>query len=268
VSNVGAAITACAIVRDEAGNLRELLPTLAWANEVLVLVDEATKDDSEAVARSLGARVETRAFGSFPSFRNAALELASSPWVFFVDADERVSAALASEVRAAVQASEDVRWRDEQAPVGFWVPRHNIIFGRLVRGGGWTPDFQPRLLRRDRARFDDSRLVHEVVLFNGPAGFLTERLLHLNYASPHEFFGRQRRYTALEAQTLRAAGATFRRRAFDGQPLREFARRYLVLGGWRDGFLGLFLSVALAYYAFRRVRLVRESPGASAPRPT
>jgi hypothetical protein len=123
-------------------------------------------------------------------------------------------------------------------------------------------------LRRDRARFDESRLVHEVVLFHGPAGFLQERLLHLNYDAPQEFLARQRRYTALEAQTLRASGENVRSRALFGQPLREFARRYLALGGWRDGPLGLFLSAALAYYAFRRVQLVRESPAASAPQPT
>jgi glycosyltransferase involved in cell wall biosynthesis len=259
-----AAITACVIARDEASNLRELLPTLGWADEVLVLVDDATRDDSAAVALALAARVETRPFGSFPSFRNAALDLAGSPWVFFVDADERVSPALAAEVVAVVQASEDARAGGEDAPVAYWAPRHNIIFGRLVRGGGWSPDFQPRLLRRDRARFDESRLVHEVVLPRGPTGDLAERLLHLNYSSAREFIERQRRYTALEAQTLGRAGETFRRRALIGQPLREFARRYLALGGWRDGPVGLFLSAALAYYAFKRVQLVRASQAASA----
>lgn len=264
MSEGAAAITACVIARDEADNLRELLPTVRWADEVLVLLDEATRDDSAAVARSLADRVETRPFGSFSSFRNTGLELAGSPWVFFVDADERVSSALAAETRAAVQASERSLAAGEQAPVGYWVPRHNIIFGRLVRGGGWSPDFQLRLLRRDHARYDESRLVHEVVLLQGSAGYLAERLLHLNYDSPRDFIHRQRRYTALEAQTLRAAGARFRRQALAGQPLREFARRYLALGGWKDGPVGLFLSAALAYYAFRRVQLVRERASASA----
>ena len=263
MTDASSAITACIIARDEADNLRELLPTLAWADEVLVLVDEATRDDSAAVARSLGARVETRSIASFPFFRNAALDLANTPWVFFVDADERVSAALADEARTAVRTHVG-----QDGPVGFWVPRHNIMFGRLVRGGGWSPDFQPRLLRCDRVRFDERRLVHEVVVFHGRAGYLDERLLHLNYDALPAFFARQRRYTELEAQTLRAAGETFRGRALVGQPLREFARRYLALGGWRDGPLGLFLSAALAYYAFRRVKLVRALPAAAARPPT
>jgi len=250
-------ITLCVMARDEAANLAELLPTLDWGDELLVVVDDATQDDSEAMARSFADRVAVHPFVSFPAFRNAALDLASHPWVFFVDADERVSSALADEVKAAVAASEASLAAGGDAAVGYWVPRHNIIFGRLVRGGGWSPDYQLRLLRRGSARYDESRLVHEIVLLDGPAGYLDERLLHLNYGSPGDFIHRQRRYTALEADALRANGARFRRRALVGQPVRELGRRYLALDGWKDGPIGLFLSVVLAYYAFKRVRLVR-----------
>ncbi len=251
-------ITACVIARDEAQNLAELLPTLRWASEVLVLIDDGTRDDSEDVARPLADRVERRAFASFPAFRNTALALAGRSWVFFVDADERASADLAEEVETAVASSEASLAATGNAAVGYWVPRHNIIFGRLVRGGGWSPDYQMRLLRRDRARYDETRLVHEVVALDGPAGYLTERLLHLNYASPREFLRRQQRYTAMEAESLRAEGERYRGRALLGQPLREFGRRYFQLGGWKDGPVGLFLSLALAYFAFRRVQLIRS----------
>lgn len=260
-------ITLCVVARDEAANLAELLPTLDWGDELLVVIDEATRDDSASVARSFADRVAVWPFVSFPAFRNAALDLASHRWVFFVDADERASSALADDVTAAVAASEASFATGEDAAVGYWVPRHNIMFGRLVRGGGWSPDYQLRLLRRDSARYDESRLVHEVVLLDGRAGYLDQRLLHLNYGSPADFIDRQRRYTAMEADTLRATGARFRRRALVGQPVRELARRYLALGGWKDGPVGLFLSVVLAYYAFKRVRLVRASeppPPASA----
>jgi (heptosyl)LPS beta-1,4-glucosyltransferase len=259
VTKLNSAITACVVARDAAADLKELLPTLRWAEEVLVLVDDASADESAAAARTLADRVEVRPFISFPAFRNMALDLASCDWIFFVDADERVSQPLAVEVRASVEATEALLAAGGEASVGYWVPRHNIIFGRLVEGGGWSPDYQLRLLRRDRARYDDARLVHEMVLLSGPAGHLAERLLHFNYDSPVDFVRRQRRYTAMEAEALRAEGTTFRARALVGQPLREFARRYFALGGWKDGPVGLFLSTALAYYAFKRVRLVRSA---------
>src|SRR5207248_6759761 len=129
-----------------------------------------------------------------------ALQLATGRWVFFVDADERVSSALADEIRAAARASEAALADGADAPVGYWVPRHNIIFGRLIRGGGWSPDYQLRLLHHDRAYYDESRLVHELVHLDGAAGHLSERLLHLNYANRAEFTAKQRRYTELEAE--------------------------------------------------------------------
>lgn len=253
-------ISACVIARDEAENLSELLPTLRWADELLVLIDAATRDRSVEIAVSLAHRVEVQPFSSFSSFRNVALSLARGPWVFFVDADERVSAALAEEVRAVVGESErEAAAGNRHAVVGYWVPRHNIIFGRLVQGGGWSPDYQLRLMRCDRARYDEGRVVHETVLLDGPAAHLHERLLHLNYRTLGQFFEKQRRYTTMEAASLRAQGVRFRRRALLGQPLRQLIRHYLLLGGWRDGPVGLFLSLAMAYYTWQRVRLVRRA---------
>jgi glycosyltransferase involved in cell wall biosynthesis len=246
------------VARDEALALPEVLPTLRWADEVLVVVDDATVDATALVARSLADHVEVRTFGSFPAFRNAALALASQQWVFFVDADERVSAALAGEVQAAVAASEaSIASDDRSAPVGYWVPRHNVMFGRLIQGGGWSPDYQLRLLHRDHARYDETWLVHERVILDGTEGHLQERLLHLSYRSPSEFLAKQHRYALAEVASDRARGVRYRQRALVGQPLHEFARRFFALGGWRDGPIGLFLCAAMAYAAYERVRLVR-----------
>ncbi len=266
-------MTACVIARDEAENLAELLPQLRWADEVLVLIDDATIDNSPTVASGLADRVEILPFGSFSSFRNRALDLAQSKWIFFVDADERVSADLAEEVRVAVSDSElrlaegrsesgrtptDDQPASSAVPVAYWVPRHNIMFGRLVQGGGWSPDYQLRLVRRSHGRYDETRIVHETLVIDGPAGFLTKPLLHFNYTSFRQFFEKQRRYTTMEAEAIRASGARPRRRALIGAPLREFVRRFFGEGGWIDGPVGLFLSLSMAYYAFRRVRLARR----------
>ncbi|HZT05419.1 MAG TPA: glycosyltransferase family 2 protein [Chloroflexota bacterium] len=249
-------ITACVIARNEAKNLREGLPGLRWADEVLVLVDAATTDESMAVATPLADRVEQAPFRSFSDFRNRALALASGTWVFFVDADERVSSALAAEIREATSGRG--LSTNEPQPTGYWIPRHNVILGRLVRGGGWWPDYQLRLLRRGAATYDPARAVHETVLLNGPSDYLDEPLLHLNYTSIGQIIHKQRRYAELEAESLRTAGARPRVRALVAAPIREFWRRYVVLAGWTDGPIGLLLSVVLAYYAFKTVLIARR----------
>jgi glycosyltransferase involved in cell wall biosynthesis len=249
-----ARVTACVIARDEEKHLAALLPTLRWADEVLAMINAESVDRSADVARPLADRVEVRPFGSYAIFRNAALQVASCPWVFFVDADERVSPELAAEVREVTARAGADR------PAGYWIPRRNVIFGHVMRAAGWYPDHQLRLLERDRAHYDEARPVHEVVILDGPEGYLEHPLLHFNYQTLAQFIRKQRRYTAMEVTELLMAHGRPRARALLGQPLREFWRRYVQLGGWRDGPVGFFLCLAMGFYAFERTRLARAAP--------
>lgn len=236
-------ITAAVLARDEAANIERCLGSVDWADERLVLVDSATRDDTAERARRLGARIEHRALDSFARQRNAALDLAEGAWVLFVDADEVVGPDLAAEVRQVTTAGE--------APVGYWIPRRNLICGRWVRHAGWYPDEQLRLLRRDSARYDERRPVHEIVQLRGPAGHLRAHLVHYNYRDLAQFRRKQARYADLEAVTLHNQGLRARPHNFILQPLREFRRRYVTLGGYREGWLGLQLCLWLAWATWR-----------------
>ena len=239
-------LSAVVLARDEAANIERCLGVLKWADERLVLIDAATTDDTAARATRCGARVAVRALESFARQRNAALELVGGEWVLFVDADEVVTPALAEEVRVAVAGAGEV--------AGFWIPRRNYICGRWVRHAGWYPDEQLRLLRRGRARYDEARPVHEVVLLDGPAGHLREPFIHYNYADLDQFRRKQARYAELEALALRQRGIRPRPHSYILQPLREFRRRYVTLGGYKEGLLGLQLSALLAWATFRSYR--------------
>jgi glycosyltransferase involved in cell wall biosynthesis len=236
-------LTAAVLARDEAGNIECCLAALEWADQRLVLVDAATTDDTARRAAARGACVLVRPLVSFAEQRNAALERARGEWVLFVDADEVVTPELAAEVRAAIAAPGET--------VGFWIPRRNLICGRWVRHAGWYPDEQLRLLRRGRARYDEQRPVHEIVLLDGPAGHLAAPFIHYNYADLAQFRRKQARYAELEALALRSRGVRPRPQNFVLQPLREFRRRYVTLRGYRDGLLGLQLAALLAWSTFR-----------------
>ncbi len=242
-------ITAAVITKNEARNIRDCLAALAWADELLVL-DSLSADDTVALARACGAAVHLRPFDDFPRQRNAALALVRTDWVLFVDADERVSAELAAEVRQAVAAAEGTWQAEGTAPVaGYWVPRRNIILGRWIRGGGWYPDYQLRLLKVGRARYDETRRVHEVVLLDGAARHLREPFLHYNYDKVSQLFAKQAAYAALEARSLAEQGVPGKPHSVLLQPWREFRRRYWQLGGYRDGLHGLLLASVVAFYS-------------------
>ena len=254
-----ATVAAVVLARDEADALDGCLAWLGWADRLLVIVDAATRDRSAEIARRYTDRVVMLPFRGFPQQRNAGLELAESDWVLFVDADERVPPALAQEVRRATATPTEV--------AGYWIPRRNLIRGEWVRHAGWWPDHQLRLLRRDRARYDESRAVHEVAELDGPAGELAEPLLHLNYESLAELRAKQVAYARLEARSLWACGVRARPRNLVLQPIRELRRRYLELGGYRQGGLGLALSAEMARATFvtyrELLRLGRAASGSA-----
>ncbi|MDE3090580.1 MAG: glycosyltransferase family 2 protein [Chloroflexota bacterium] len=215
------------------------------------MLDDYSSDRTVEIAREAGARVEQRRLDNFPNQRNAAIDLARGNWIFFIDADERATPAVGKEIQSLISNLQSLL-------VGFWIPRRNIIFGKEIRHTGWSPDYQPRVLRKGRARFDPTREVHELVLWDGPVGYLREPLIHYNYETLAQFREKQIKYTRYEAQVWYGEGKRARWRGFVGQPVREFFRRYISLQGWRDGGHGLLLSALMAYYALVRQRMLRE----------
>lgn len=234
-------LTVAIIARDEQRLIGEAIRSVeGLANEVLVLLDSRSQDATESISRRLGARVERAAWQNFSAQRNLALAHCHTEWLLFLDADERVTEDLYREIQQLFQAPT--------ALAGYWIPRYNLFFGKVVRGGGWYPDHQLRLLRRDQAHYDETRIVHELAVLDGEVGFLEGHLLHLNIEHMDELWQKQRGYAIQEAQTLFLAGRRARWRNLLGAPLRELYRRFVQLGGWRDGRLGLLLCATLAFF--------------------
>jgi len=226
------------LAKNEARHIGECIATLGFADRVVVS-DSFSDDGTVEIARAAGATVLQRPFDNFAGQRNAALEAVDAEWIFFVDADERITPELAAEVLQVIA---------ERPEAGWWVPRHNFIAGREVRHGGFYPDYQLRLLRRACARYDPERPVHEVVQLDGESGYLQQPMIHYNYASWAQFHWKQRRYAQFEGRILAERGVKPWPHKFIRQPLREFWRRYVMLQGYNDGWIGLKLGVFLGFY--------------------
>jgi glycosyltransferase involved in cell wall biosynthesis len=220
----------------------DCLRSLEWTDQRVVLVVSRTVDATAERAREAGAEAHHRQFTTFAEQRNAALDLATADWIMFLDADERITPALATEIRETVA--------NNPVPVGYWVPRRNIILGRWVKHAGWYPDRQLRLLKRGCARYPTDLPVHEVAILNGTDGILYQPIIHFNYRSLGEFWNRQRRYARIAAQGMIHRNETPRARAVLGQPAREFFRRFVSEAGYREGPLGLALCIMVAAGTF------------------
>lgn len=248
-SKLKTGLSVAIIARDEEHHIGDAVRSVqGLASEVLVLLDSRSQDATAQICRDLGARVEVEPWQNFSVQRNLALAHCHTEWLLFLDADERVTPELFAEIGQLLFGGQG-------SEVGYWIPRHNLFFGQIVRGGGWYPDHQLRLLRCAYAHYDETRIVHELAVLDGQAGFLNGHLLHLNIEDMDELWHKQRGYAIQEAQTLLLAGRQARWRNLLGAPLREFYRRFVQLGGWRDGRLGLLLCGTLAFFEF--VKYVR-----------
>jgi glycosyltransferase involved in cell wall biosynthesis len=250
-------LTVTVITHNEADRLGAALESVAWADEIVV-VDSHSTDGTAEIARARGARVDVHAWPGYSAQKNHAAGLATHDWILSLDADERVSPALADEIRRLMTAGPG-------AP-GYRIPRASWYLGRWIRGTDWYPDYQLRLYDRRRGRWN-ARRVHESVDLDGAPGRLTGDLLHYPYRSISDHLATIDRYTTLAAEQWASEGR--RASALEAlvYPRLAFFRNYILKGGFRDGGAGLMVSTLNSYYVFLKLAKLWELQRAAGREP-
>lgn len=230
-------ISVLLLARDEAARLERLIPRLAFAREVVVVVDAATRDGTRAVAEGLGARTFERALEGFGPQRRFALAQAREPWVLWLDADEWPDDALLAAIERAVAGP--------RAADGYRIARRTWFLGAPIRFCGWQGETVLRLFRRERARFDDAP-VHEQVEVAGAVADLAGVLEHHSYESWAECRDKLFRYAAAGAERMRRENRGAATPDLVLRPVLRFLRMYLLQLGILDGPRGLAVCALAA----------------------
>ena len=225
-------VTAVIAAHNESANIEACIASVDWAREVIVVENESVDDTIER-ARGAGATVISPAFTTIGVARNNAIERVQTPWVLVLDADERCTPELATEIRERVKMPGD--------NVAFRIPRRNFFLGKEIRHGGWGSDKPIRLFRRE-IRYN-ANLVHEHVnVTKGGIGEVRNSLLHYTYTSLDQYFEKFDRYSKWWAQQNLANGRRTSAAAVLFKPPARFVSMYLLKGGFRDGGHGLILA--------------------------
>jgi len=236
------------ITLNEADHIAAAIDSASWADEIVV-VDSGSTDDTVAIARSKGVRVETRAWSGYVDQKNFAHILASHDWIFSLDADERITPALASEIQALLKTDPPRR--------GYRAPRVTFHLGRWIRTTDFYPDPQTRLYDRRVARFH-GKYVHESVLVDGPVGRLEHEIEHYSFRDLEDQLTRINHYTTLAARQMYEAGRRTNALELVVHPPAAFLRNYLLRRGILDGTAGLTISVINSYSVFLKFAKLRE----------
>ena len=224
------------ITRNEEANLDDCLASLEGIAQQIVVVDTNSADRTLEIAQKYGATIaQPSDWPGFGPQKNRALDLASGDWVLSLDADERLTPALRSEIVTAVHHSAQINC--------FAIPRLSWYCGRFIRHSGWSPDYVDRLFKRGTARFSDD-LVHERLIPNGAVAKLENPMLHYSFMNYSQVLQKLDRYSTASAEQAFAQGKT-------SSPLKAvihgiwaFIRTYIIRAGFLDGGQGFALAIS------------------------
>lgn len=221
-------ITAIIIAKNEEEMIANCIEGLRWCDEIIV-IDNGSTDTTANIAEKLGARVIGYANDNFAKVRNEGLKRSKTDWVFYVDADERVTPALAREIMVNVETN---------AAEAFTIKRQNICYGYHLSNGGWDRDFVTRFFKVSSLK-EWSGKIHESAIYEGKNLTLKQPLIHLTHRSTKENLHKSAEWTGIEAELLYKA---------DIKPVSlftllrkgsmEFVRRAFLKNGRKDGMVG------------------------------
>ena len=245
-------LTVTVITKNEEQNIGACLRAVAFADQLVVL-DSGSIDATTEIAGAAGAEVSVNSdWQGFGTQKNRALALATSDWILSIDADERVTPELRTEIEAVLAAPDFDAYS---------FPRRSSFCGQVMRHSGWYPDRVTRLFRRGTAKFSDD-LVHEKLLTSGAVGQLVSPIAHESYRNLEDVLHKANVYSTAGAAGQHRRGKSAGVGTAIGHALWAFLRTYLFRLGFLDGKLGFVLAVSIAegtYYRYLKLWLLNQA---------
>ena len=234
---------------NEAENLPELLAQLDWVGEVIV-IDSYSTDITPELARAAGAKFLQRKLDTLGLQKNYAIERASHPWVLIIDADERLTPALAEEIRTTVE-------HNDPNVVGYEVYRQNFFLDKPISYGGLQRDKVIRLIRRGELAYDNKQ-VHESIRSDKPTGRLNNKLQHYTYRGLSHYIQKNEKYALWSADDHAARTSRVGVYHLLFKPVWRFFTQYILKMGFRDGRAGLIFCAVASWGVFLRYAFLVE----------
>jgi glycosyltransferase involved in cell wall biosynthesis len=247
-------ITVSMISGAEASRIGRALESVAgWTSEIIVVLNEDVKDDTEAIARRFGARVFLEPWKGYVAQKASAAEKATQEWVLGLDADEVVSPELRAELESLFTGKPGA-----PAFAACSFARLTMFCGRWIRHGDWYPDRTTRLWRKNLAEWGGVD-PHAKLLIQGEVQKLRGDLLHYNAESIDRQIAK---ISGFSSDFVRHQQATGRRATWPDLVLRpawRFVRSYFIRLGFLDGWQGWYIAWMTAFQTATRYAKVREA---------
>jgi glycosyltransferase involved in cell wall biosynthesis len=228
---------------NEEDKIKDCLDSIKNLATEIVFVDNSSSDKTPYIAKRYTGKVYTVKNNPMLNVnKNYGFLKATGEWILSLDADERVTQDLASEIKSEIR-------NPKSEAIGYWIPRKNIIFGKWIQHSIWWPDYQLRLFRNGKGRFPEIH-VHEYIDVEGKTEKLKNHLEHINYTNISQYIYKMDKiYTESEAQKIVSIGKELGWIDAIRFPANDFIKTFFAQKGYKDGLHGLVLSILQALYA-------------------
>jgi len=236
------------ITKNEAANIeRCLLSVLDFSDEIIV-IDDFSVDETPAICKRHNVHFVQNKFVDFAAQKNVALAHANFSLVFSIDADEVVSDALKSSIRAAKNTTSNAFYS---------MNRKTNYLGKWINYSGWYPDTKIRLWQKDKAQWQGT--VHEV-LFPTPEKVvhLKGDILHHSYPSLQWHVQKINHFTDIAAKQMYARNKRVSWLKMIFSMKFNFLKKYILQLGFLDGYHGLLLALMSSYYTLLKYAKLKQ----------
>lgn len=250
-------ITAIIPTFNEEIHIKAAIESVLWCDEIIVVDSFSTDKTVEIVKSFPQVRLLEHEYEHSAAQKNWTIPQASHPWIFLLDADERPTPELVTEVKKVLK---------EGSPFSaFWIYRRNHFMGKRINYSGWQSDKVIRLFKRDECKYQNKH-VHAEVETTGKISILTEKLIHYTYKDVNSYLKKADRYTTWGAldrfEKFQKTGKRVGLGYLFFRPFGRFLRHYLLRLGVLDGTHGFVVSALAAYNVFiRAVKIWRLQNG-------
>jgi glycosyltransferase involved in cell wall biosynthesis len=245
---------------NEESVIAECLESVRFAEEIMV-VDSFSTDRTLEIASRYTDRILQHEFWSHGAQNNWAIAQARHDWVLVVDADERITPALADEIQTLLRAP---------AADGYRVRRRNFFLNKTIRHGMWGEDLVLRLFRRDKGHYQEKR-VHSQVELKGRVESCREAMTHHSYRSLDDYMRKIHRFSQGGALNMHEQGKHSNAWTMAAHSLARFFKSYVLKRGFLDGTEGFIIAFMEADHAFLKYaklwELENKRAQPSAPKP-
>lgn len=232
-------VSVVVITKNEEKNIEDALKSVKDFEDIVV-VDSFSEDRTVEICKKYTYRVYQHEWQGYAKQKQMAVDYAEKPWVLILDADERVTPELKSEIMEEIKNASFI---------GFYIPRKNFFLGKWIRHGGWWPDYTLRFFKKD-VSYVKQREVHEKVVVDGPLGYLKEPLEHYTYRTITDYIRKMEIYSMLSAKELCNKKSAPFVLSMLLNPVFVFTKMFFLRQGFRDRIHGFMLAVFNSFYTF------------------